>query len=91
MTAIGPEAAAITGGWRRPAFRMLDACPEQTGVARGWIRSAVSGHCCAPDPQDAAIIVSELFTNALAYGSSPGGRVLVVTRHPFCVQRRRWS
>jgi Histidine kinase-like ATPase domain len=75
VTAIGQEAAVVTGGWRGPAFRVLDACPGQTGVARDWIGSAVSGHCCPADPQDAALIVSELFTNALAYG--PGGRVLV--------------
>lgn len=75
MTAIGQGAAVTTGGWARPAFRVLDARPDQTGVARDWIRSGVSGRCCPADPQDAAVIVSELFTNALAYG--PGGRVLV--------------
>lgn len=74
----------IIGGWRGPAWRVLDADPHHTGTVRHLIQSAITRHdCCitrqlggAVDPDDAAIVISELFTNALMHGPA-GGRVLV--------------
>jgi len=66
----------IIGGWRGPGWRVTDADPRLTGQVRDWIRSAVSGHDCPADPDDAALAVSELFANALMHGPR-GGRVLV--------------
>ncbi|MBV9450924.1 MAG: ATP-binding protein [Streptosporangiaceae bacterium] len=70
------EAAVIIGGWRGPGWRVVDADPGHGKQIRDWIRSAVSRHDCPVDPLDAALVVSELFANALMHGP-PGGRVLV--------------
>lgn len=66
----------ITGGWRGPGWRVFDAHPEDVRQVRGWICAAITRHDCPVDPQDAALAVSELFTNAVVHGPA-GGRVLV--------------
>ena len=50
---------------------------------RDWIGSAISGHDCPVDPADAALVVSELFANAVMHGPA-GGRVLV----GYCLWRQ---
>lgn len=64
------------GGWRGPGWRMFDACPADGSLVRDWITPVVSRHGCLADPADAALVVSELFANALMHGPA-GGRVLV--------------
>jgi anti-sigma regulatory factor (Ser/Thr protein kinase) len=66
----------IIGGWRGPGWQVFDADPRIGGQVRGWIRSAISGHDCPVDAGDAAVVVSELFGNAVVHGPA-GGRVLV--------------
>ncbi len=66
----------ITGGWRGPGWRVFDAHPGDVRYVRGWICAAITRHGCPVDPEDAALAVSELFTNAVVHGP-PGGRVLV--------------
>jgi anti-sigma regulatory factor (Ser/Thr protein kinase) len=63
-------------GWRGPGWRVLDACPGHVEQVRHWIQRVVAASGCRADPGDAALAVSELFTNALVHGP-PGGRVLV--------------
>ena len=65
----------IIGGWRGPGWRITDADPGQARNVRGWIRSAITGHPCPVDPDDAALAVSELYANAVRHGPA-GGRVL---------------
>ena len=62
----------ITGGRRGPGWRVMDADPRQAGEIRDWIRSAVAGHGCPVDPDDAALAAGELFVNALMHGPSRG-------------------
>ena len=64
-----------TSGWRGPSWRVVDADPRQIRQVRDWIRSAVAGHGCPVDLDDAALIVGELVTNAVMHGPA-GGRVL---------------
>ncbi len=66
----------ITGGWRGPGWRVVDAHPGHARQVRDWISAAITRHDCPVDPADAALAVSELFTNAVMHGP-PGGRVLV--------------
>jgi len=66
----------IIGRWRGPGWRVIDAHPRHVRQVRGWISAAITGHGCPVDPGDAALVVSELFTNAVKHGPS-GGRVLV--------------
>lgn len=66
----------ITGGWRGPGWRVVDAHPGHARQIRDWISAAITRHDCPVDPADAALAVSELFTNAVMHGP-PGGRVLV--------------
>ena len=66
----------IIGGWRGPGWRVIDAHPRNVRQVRGWISAAITGHGCPVDPGDAALVVSELFTNAVKHGPG-GGRVLV--------------
>jgi anti-sigma regulatory factor (Ser/Thr protein kinase) len=65
----------IIGGWRGPAWRIVDADPAQARQVRDWIRTAITRHGCPVDPDDAALIASELYTNAVRHGPA-GGRVL---------------
>jgi anti-sigma regulatory factor (Ser/Thr protein kinase) len=66
----------IIGGWRGPGWQVFDADPELAGQIRGWISSAISKHDCPVDTDDAALVVTELFGNAVLHGPK-GGRVLV--------------
>jgi anti-sigma regulatory factor (Ser/Thr protein kinase) len=66
----------IIGGWRGHGWRVLDADPRLGSRVRDWIRSAISSHDCPVDPEDAALVVSELHANALIHGPARG-RVLV--------------
>lgn len=66
----------ITSGWRGPGWRVVDADPGNVRLMRDWISSAITRHDCPVDPEDAALAVSELFTNAVMHGPA-GGRVLV--------------
>jgi anti-sigma regulatory factor (Ser/Thr protein kinase) len=66
----------IIGGCRGPGWQVFDADPRLGSQVRSWIRSAVSGHDCPVDAADAAVVVSELFGNAVRHGPT-GGRVLV--------------
>ena len=75
MTARG-TAVVIIGGWRGPGWQVFDADPRLGSQIRDWISSAISGHDCPVDAADAAVVVSELFGNAVMHGPA-GGRVLV--------------
>ena len=66
----------IIGGWRGPGWQVFDADPRLGRQIRAWISSAISGHDCPVDAADAAVVVSELFGNAVMHGPA-GGRVLV--------------
>jgi anti-sigma regulatory factor (Ser/Thr protein kinase) len=70
------EAAVIIGGWRGPGWQVFDADPRLGRQIRAWISSAISGHGCLVDAADAALVVTELFGNAVQHGPA-GGRVLV--------------
>jgi anti-sigma regulatory factor (Ser/Thr protein kinase) len=70
------RAVVILGGCRGPGWRVFDTDPRLGGQLREWIRSAVRGHECPVDEADAAVVVSELFGNAVKHGPL-GGRVLV--------------
>ena len=65
-----------TSGWRGPGWRVVDAHPGNVRLMRDWISSAITRHACPVDSEDAALAVSELFTNAVMHGPA-GGRVLV--------------
>jgi serine/threonine-protein kinase RsbW len=65
-----------SGTWRGPGCRLFEASPAYGKPARDWITRIVSAHACPVDPQDAALVLSELFGNAVTYGPG-GGRVLV--------------
>jgi hypothetical protein len=54
----------------------MDADPRGAGLVRDWIRSALAGHGCPVDLEDAVLVTSELFVNALVHGPS-GGQILV--------------
>jgi len=66
----------IIGGWRGPGWQVFDADPQLGSQIRDWISSAISGHDCPVDAADAALVVTELFGNAVMHGPA-GGRVLV--------------
>jgi ribosomal protein S18 acetylase RimI-like enzyme/anti-sigma regulatory factor (Ser/Thr protein kinase) len=65
----------IIGGWREPAWRITDADPGQARQVRAWIRAAITRDGGPVDPDDAALVASELYTNALRHGPA-AGRVL---------------
>jgi anti-sigma regulatory factor (Ser/Thr protein kinase) len=66
----------VIGGWRGPGRQLFDADPRFGGAVRDWIRAAISEHSCPVDAADAALVVTELFSNACKHGPA-GGRVLV--------------
>ena len=66
----------IIGGWRGPGWRVVDADPDQVRPVRDWIRAAINRHDSPVDPDEAALVVSELYTNSVMHGPA-GGRVLV--------------
>jgi anti-sigma regulatory factor (Ser/Thr protein kinase) len=65
----------ISGGWRGPRWQIVDADPAQARQVRDWIRAAVTQQGCPVDPDDAALVTSELYTNAVRHGPAEG-RVL---------------
>ena len=69
-------APAIRDRWRGPGWRVFDASPDQGRQVRDWITRVIGRHGCPSHPSDAALVVSELFTNAVMHGPA-GGRVLV--------------
>ena len=73
----------IIGGWRGPGWRVVDADPRAASQIRGWIRSAIAGHSCPVDLDDAVLAADELFANALMHGPSRG-RILV----GYCLWRQ---
>ena len=62
--------------WRGPGWQVFDADLRLGRHIRDWISSAISGHGCPVDAADAALVVTELFSNAVRHGPA-GGRVLV--------------
>jgi hypothetical protein len=62
----------IIGRWRGPGWRVTAADPRLGSGVREWIRSAISGHDCPVDAADAALVVSELFGNAVMHGPVDG-------------------
>ena len=66
----------IIGGWRGQGWQVFNADPRIGRQVRNWITSAIRGHDCPVDAADAAVVVSELFSNAVRHGPA-GGRVLV--------------
>jgi serine/threonine-protein kinase RsbW len=66
----------IIGGWRGPGWRVVDADPGQVRPVRDWIRAAISRPDSPVDPDEAALVISELYTNSVMHGPE-GGRVLV--------------
>ena len=82
----------IIGGCRGPGWQVFDADPRLGSQIRNWISSAISGHDCPVDAADAAVVVSELFGNAVMHGPA-GGRVLVgycLWRAGRAAGRLRW-
>ena len=68
--------SALRESWRGPGWRMFGGCAADVHKVRDWITGVVSRYGCPADPGDAALVVSELFTNAVVHGPA-GGRVLV--------------
>jgi anti-sigma regulatory factor (Ser/Thr protein kinase) len=66
----------IIGGWRGPGWRVVDADPGQVRQVRDWIKAAINRHDSPVDPDEAALVISELYTNSVMHGPE-GGRVLV--------------
>jgi anti-sigma regulatory factor (Ser/Thr protein kinase) len=66
----------ITSGWRGPGWRVIDADPDQVRPVRDWIRAAINRHDSPVDPDEAALVISELYTNSVMHGPE-GSRVLV--------------
>jgi anti-sigma regulatory factor (Ser/Thr protein kinase) len=73
----------ITGGWRGPGWRIVDADPRNARQIRHWISSAISSHRCPVDAEEAALVADELFANAVLHGPR-GGRVLA----GYCLWRQ---
>ena len=72
----GKEAAVIIGGWRGPGWQVFDADPGSAARSGTGSAPPISGHDCPVDAADAALVVTELFGNAVMHGPA-GGRVLV--------------
>jgi serine/threonine-protein kinase RsbW len=66
----------IIGGCRGPGWQVFNADPRLGSQIRDWITSAINGHDCPVDAADAALVVTELFSNAVRHGPA-GGLVLV--------------
>ena len=65
-----------SGRWRGPGWRWFDADPACGKAVRDWIARVVGAHGCPVDAPDAALVVSELFGNAVRHGPD-AGNVLV--------------
>jgi len=63
-------------GWLGSGWRVFDASPSHGKHVRDWISRVIGRHAGPADPLDAALVVAELFTNAVVYGPTDG-RVLV--------------
>jgi Histidine kinase-like ATPase domain len=74
--AAGRRAAVIIDGLRGPGWKILDADPGRGRQIRNWIRSAIARHGCPVDHEDVALVLAELFANAVMHGPA-GGQVLV--------------
>ena len=61
--------------WPGTGWRVLDATAADGKQVRDWIIGAITRHGCPVDHGDAALVVSELFTNALVHGPA-GEQVL---------------
>jgi anti-sigma regulatory factor (Ser/Thr protein kinase) len=73
----GCRARPVTGaGWRGPGWRVFDGRSCYGKEVRDWLAGVVGRHGCPADSGDVALVVSELFANALMHGPA-GGRVLV--------------
>ena len=61
--------------------RAFAGCPESVSAARSWVAGFFPGPAAAAD---AALMTSELFTNAILYSASrlPGGQVTVSVGPP---------
>ncbi|HUY46046.1 MAG TPA: ATP-binding protein [Streptosporangiaceae bacterium] len=68
--------SAFTNGWLGPGWRVFDASPSCGKQVRDWVSRVVGRHAGPADPVDAALVVAELFANAVMHGP-PDGRVLV--------------
>jgi anti-sigma regulatory factor (Ser/Thr protein kinase) len=69
----------ISAGTKPPAVtcsRVFAGCPESVSAARSWVAGFFPSPAAAAD---AALMTSELFTNAILYSASrlPGGQVTV--------------
>jgi anti-sigma regulatory factor (Ser/Thr protein kinase) len=72
----------ILAGTKPPGItrtRAFAGLPESVSAARAWVAGFVPG---SPAATDAALMTSELFTNAILYSASglPGGQVSVSVR-----------
>jgi anti-sigma regulatory factor (Ser/Thr protein kinase) len=79
------EIIADAGPPAVPCTRSFPGCPESVSAARSW----VAGFFGAPSVPDAALLTSELVTNALIHSASglPGGTVTVtVTAGQECAR-----
>lgn len=65
-----------TGGGQRFAWQLFDADPVCGRAVRDWIKRVIAAHACPVDADDAALVVSELFGNAVVHGPA-GGQILV--------------
>ena len=67
-----PQLPAVT------CTRVFAGCPESVSAARSWVARFFP----SPAAVDAALMTSELFTNAILYSASrlPGGQVTVSVR-----------
>jgi anti-sigma regulatory factor (Ser/Thr protein kinase) len=77
-TAMEPRRSGlvIKNRWRGPGWRVFEASAGQGSRVRKWITGVVIAHGGPADPGDAALVVSEMFANAVIHGPA-GGRVLV--------------
>ncbi len=67
---VSPQLPAVT------CTRVFAGCPESVSAARSWVAGFFPASGAAAD---AALMTSELFTNAILYSASrlPGGQVTV--------------
>lgn len=65
-----------SGMWRGPSWRLFEADPACGKAVRDWVAGIIGAHACPAGAQDAALMVSELFGNAVTHGPD-GAQVLV--------------
>jgi hypothetical protein len=64
------SAGGLSSGWR-----LFDPDPRCGKVVRDWIGRVIAAHPCRVDADDAMLVASELFGNAVTHGPD-GGQVL---------------